>query len=107
MVSLCAGICSPSVGRGRRREVDADPQATSPAPSKAAANLTLGEAAGFKSERWPLSNRNGGRLQIGTAAAFKSEKAAAFSWNLQLRQDVVPDCGRHMCVLENIPHRSD
>src|SRR6516164_6572268 len=84
MVSLCAGICSPSVDRGRRREVDADPQVASPAPSQPAANLTRGEAAGFKSERWPLSNRNRGRLQIETAAAFKSKKAAAFSWNLHL-----------------------
>jgi hypothetical protein len=40
--------------------------------------------AGFKSERWPLSNRNRGRLQIGTVAGFKSEKVAAFSWNPQL-----------------------
>jgi hypothetical protein len=83
MVSLCAGIWSPSIDRGTRREVDADPQAASPPPSKAAANLTFGKAAGFKSERWPLSNRNRGRLQIGMAAAFKSEKVAAFSWNLQ------------------------
>jgi hypothetical protein len=67
--------------RGRGREVDADPQATTTAPSKAA-NLAFGEAACFKPERWPLSNRNGGRLQIGTAAAFKSGKPAAFSWNL-------------------------
>jgi hypothetical protein len=42
----------------------------------------LGEVAAFKSERWPLSNRNRGRLQIGTVAGFKWEKVAAFSWNL-------------------------
>jgi hypothetical protein len=42
--------------------------------------------AGFKSEWWPLSNRNHGRLQIGTVAGFKSEKVAAFDWNLQLAQ---------------------
>ena len=47
--------------------VDADPRATSPAPSEAAASLTA---------------RGGGRLQIGTVAALKSEKTAAFGWNL-------------------------
>jgi hypothetical protein len=59
--------------RGRRRPFRSEPQPTSPA----------GEAAGFKSERWPLSNRNRGRLQIGTMAGIKSENVAAFSWNLQ------------------------
>jgi hypothetical protein len=34
-----------------------------------------GEVAGFKSERWPLSNRKRGRLQIRMAADLKSEKA--------------------------------
>src|SRR5208283_5142541 len=41
-----------------------------------------GEVAAFKSERWPLSNRNRGRLQVGTVAAFKSEQVAAFRRNL-------------------------
>jgi len=43
------------------------------------------EVAGFKSEQWPLSNRNRGRLQIGMVAGLKSEKAAAFGWNLHPR----------------------
>jgi hypothetical protein len=41
------------------------------------------EVAGFKSERWPLSNRNGGRLQIGMVADITSEQAAALRRNLQ------------------------
>jgi hypothetical protein len=61
--------------RGRRRPSHPKPQPPS----------LRGEGAGFKSERWPLSNRNRGRLQIGTVAGIKSEKVAAFSWNLQLR----------------------
>jgi hypothetical protein len=60
--------------RGRRRPLRSEPQPTSPP----------GEAAGFKSERGPLSNRNRGRLQIGTVAGIKSEKVAGFSWNLHL-----------------------
>src|SRR6266853_5047016 len=40
--------------------------------------------AGFKSERWPLSNRNGGRLQIGMVADITSEKAAALRRNPQI-----------------------
>jgi hypothetical protein len=59
--------------RGRRRPSHPKPQPPS----------LRGEVAGFRSERWPLSNRNRGRLQIGTVAGIKSEKVAAFSWNLQ------------------------
>jgi hypothetical protein len=32
-------------------------------------------AAGFISEWWPASNRNGGRLQIGKPGRHKSESA--------------------------------
>jgi hypothetical protein len=58
--------------RGRRHRSDEKPQLPSP----------RGELTAFKSERWPLSNRNRGRLQVGMVAGLKSEKAAAFSWNL-------------------------
>jgi hypothetical protein len=60
--------------RGRRHPLHQKPQPPSP----------RGEVAGFKSERWPLSNRNRGRLQVEMVAGLKSEKVAAFSWNLQL-----------------------
>jgi hypothetical protein len=60
--------------RGRCHPLRSKPQPTSP----------FGKAAGFKSVRWPLSNRNRGRLQIGTVAGIKSEKVAAFSWNLHV-----------------------
>ena len=59
--------------RGRRHPLRQKPQPPSP----------RGKVAGFKSERWPLSDRNRGRLQIGMAAGLKSEKVAAFNWNLQ------------------------
>jgi hypothetical protein len=36
-------------------------------------------AAGFKSEWWPASFRNGGRLQIGTPAGFMSEHPAGLT----------------------------
>jgi hypothetical protein len=49
--------------------------------------------AGFRSEWWPLSNRNHGRLQIGTVAGFKSEKVAAFDWNLQRGGKLVKTLG--------------
>jgi hypothetical protein len=62
--------------RGRRHPFHPKPQLPSP----------RGELAGFKSERWPLSNQNRGRLQIGTVAGIKSEKVAAFSWNLHAFQ---------------------
>jgi hypothetical protein len=48
--------------------------------------LTRGKAAkvaGFKSERWPASNRNGGRHQLGMVAGFTSEYPAGLHWNLQ------------------------
>jgi len=32
-----------------------------------------GMVAGFESEWWPDSNRNGGRIRVGTVAAFPSE----------------------------------
>ena len=47
------------------------------------------EVAGFKSEQWPLSNRNRGRLQVGMVAGLKSEKAAAFGWNLHVKWAVI------------------
>jgi hypothetical protein len=50
---------------GRRRPFRSEPQPTSPAR----------EAAGSKSERRPLSNRNRGRLQIA--------KCGRLQWNLQ------------------------
>jgi hypothetical protein len=59
--------------RRRRHRSDQKPQLPSP----------RGEVAAFKSERWPLSNRNRGRLQVGMVVGLKSEKAAAFGWNLQ------------------------
>jgi hypothetical protein len=62
--------------RGRRPPFRPSPRRPSP----------TGEVAGFKSERWPLSNRNRGRLQIGMVVGFKSEKVAAFGWNLQVNQ---------------------
>jgi hypothetical protein len=31
--------------------------------------------AGFKSERWPASNRNPGRFHVGTPGRIKSESA--------------------------------
>ncbi len=35
----------------------------------------IGNPAGFKSEWWPTSNRNGGRLQIGIPGRNESESA--------------------------------
>ena len=58
--------------RGRRRPLHQKLQPPSPRE----------EVAGFKSEQWPLSNRNRGRLQIRMVAGLKSEKTAAFGWNL-------------------------
>lgn len=40
-----------------------------------------GPVAGFKSEWWPDSFRNGGRHQIGTMAGFASEFPAGFRRN--------------------------
>src|SRR5271166_5645317 len=84
MVSLGAGIYSPS---SRSRGVDARSILTRGRPhlfrSKPRTLSPPGEVAAFKSERWPLSNRNRGRLQVGTVAAFKSEQVAAFRRNLQ------------------------
>ena len=40
-----------------------------------------GRVAGFKSEWWPDSFRNGGRHQIGTMAGFASEFPAGFLRN--------------------------
>lgn len=42
-----------------------------------------GRVAGFKSEWWPDSFRNGGRHQIGTVAGFASEYPAGFNRNPQ------------------------
>ena len=37
--------------------------------------LQIGTVAGFVSERWPVSNRNGGRLRVGIPGRNKSESA--------------------------------
>jgi hypothetical protein len=65
----------PPVGRGSRREVDADPRARRPFRSC--------RSQPHPPVRRPDSNRNGGRFQIGSVAGIKSENVAAFSWNLQ------------------------
>jgi len=83
MVSLCAGI-HPSIDcEARSRcEVDADPSGdvTPTRPN-------IGKVADFRSEWWPLSNRNGGptsnrnagRLHLGMGGRIKSESAADIS----------------------------
>ena len=43
--------------------------------------LEPADMAGFKSEWWPVSFRNGGRHQIVTAAGFASEKVAGINRN--------------------------
>src|SRR5271166_5989051 len=91
MVSLGAGIYSPS---SRSRGVDARSILTRGRPhlfrSKPRTLSPPGEVAAFKSERWPLSNRNRGRLQVGTVAAFKSEQGGRLpSESASMRQQTV------------------
>ena len=42
--------------------------------------LQIAMAAGFKSERWPASNRNPGRLPVGIPGRLKSESACRSSF---------------------------
>jgi hypothetical protein len=61
-----------------RGEVDADPSS-----DVTAVRPNIGKVADFRSERWPLSNRNGGpasnrnpgRLHVGTSGRIESESA--------------------------------
>ncbi len=53
--------------------------------------LEPADMAGFKSEWWPVSFRNGGRHQIVTAAGFASEKVAGINRNSQA---AAPGLGR-------------
>jgi hypothetical protein len=55
--------------------------------SEAAAPKSLPGVAGFKSERWPTSNRNVDRLQAGRVADIKSERVAGLRRNLQRSAD--------------------
>ena len=54
-----------------------------------------GRVAGFKSEWWPDSFRNGGRHQIGTVAGFASEYPAGFNRNPHLT-----NVGRYKCACD-------
>lgn len=45
-------------------------------PSRKTGRLQIGMPAGFISEWWPASCRNGSRLQIGIPGRNKSESAA-------------------------------
>jgi hypothetical protein len=73
--SLRAGISSSSlIDRGRLMpQWMADPLEN--------ADNGCRNVAGFSSERWPASNRNGGRLQLGTPAGFASEYPAGLDRN--------------------------
>lgn len=51
-----------------------------------------GWVAGFKSEWWPDSFRNGGRHQIGTMAGFTSESPAGFNRNPHFASDSAVKC---------------
>jgi hypothetical protein len=51
--------------------------------SEAGPPKSLPGVAGFKSERWPTSNRNVDRLQAGRVADIKSERVAGLRRNLQ------------------------
>jgi hypothetical protein len=82
-------LASPYLHRSKteesRCEVNADPQADAmPAPIGNPAPPSAPGVAGFKSERWPTSNRKGGRLQIGKGGRFASESAEIDVGNRQL-----------------------
>jgi hypothetical protein len=52
-------------------------QTKTPTFSETRRRKLIGMAAGFISEWWPASNRNGGRLQIGKPGRHKSESAGS------------------------------
>jgi hypothetical protein len=56
--------------------------------SEAGPPKSLPGVAGFKSERWPTSNRNVDRLQAGRVADIKSERVAGLRRNLQARKRI-------------------
>ena len=70
--SLLAGIRLPSIARGLMPE--GLTQTKTPNSPKTGRRL-IGTPAGFKSEWWPTSDRNGGRLQIGIPGRNESESA--------------------------------
>jgi hypothetical protein len=57
-----------------------------------------GRVAGFKSEWWPDSFRNGGRHQIGTVAGFASEYPAGFNRNPHEHAQYVQSAGHQRNV---------
>ena len=59
------------------------------------------QVAGFKSEWWPKSNRNGGRLQIGIPGRIASEFARGYARRTYLKSgDFSPwDCPYHLPLL--------
>lgn len=57
-------------------------------PSRKTGRLQIGMPAGFISESWPASNRNGGRLHVGIPGRNKSESAVDSS----AQQQGVRDC---------------
>ena len=72
--SLLAGIRFPSLINEGLDARGTDPNENADPPQKPGRKL-IGMPAGFISEWWPASNRNGGRLHVGIPGRNKSESA--------------------------------
>jgi hypothetical protein len=77
--SLLAGIRFPSLINEGLDARGTDPNENADPPQKPGRKL-IGMPAGFISEWWPASNRNGGRLHVGIPGRNKSESAATLEW---------------------------
>jgi hypothetical protein len=84
--SLLAGIRFPSLINEGLDARGTDPNENADPPQKPGRKL-IGMPAGFISEWWPASNRNGGRLQVGIPGRNKSESAFT-KWWTQYRKDI-------------------
>src|ERR1035437_42896 len=72
--SLLAGIRVPSLINEGLDARGTDPNENADPPQRPGRKL-IGMPAGFISEWWPASNRNGGRLHVGIPGRNKSESA--------------------------------
>ena len=69
--------------------------------------LQIGMLAGFRSVRWPASNRNGGRLPLATVAGFASEYPAGLNRNPHLSSLGLSNCAENDVDLSVLPDLID
>jgi hypothetical protein len=104
--SLLAGIRFPSLINEGLDARGTDPNENADPPQKPGRKL-IGMPAGFISEWWPASNRNGGRLHVGIPGRNKSESAVTSQIPVEHWHEIIGDPTLGDAILDRLVHNAN